>query len=316
MYTIEVLSHLIQTGIDQIQYPNLAPKLYDPVRYTLETGGKRLRPTLVLMATNLFKEEVTAAITPAIGLEMYHNFTLLHDDVMDKAPDRRGRATVHVKWNDNVAILSGDAMQALAYKLIAEAPAYCLKEVMDVFNTTNIEIGEGQQLDMEFETRNDVTIDEYIEMIRLKTSVLLGCALKMGALIGEATPAQTEALYNFGINLGLAFQLQDDWLDCWGDPKTFGKRIGGDILCNKKTFLRITAQKNAPLPEISVEAGEEKYIAAYKEYFVQTGAEKACRDAISLYAQKAKECLNALCLPTEKTAALLALTDKLENRKV
>lgn len=316
MYSIEQLSALIQQGIDQIQYPTLAPHLYDPVRYTLETGGKRLRPTLVLMAANLFKEDIQSAIIPAVGLEMYHNFTLLHDDVMDKAPDRRGRATVHIKWNDNVAILSGDAMQALAYQLVAEAPAYCLKGVIDVFNTTNIEIGEGQQLDMEFETRNDVTIAEYIEMIRLKTSVLLGCALKMGALIGEATPNQTQALYDFGINLGLAFQLQDDWLDCWGDPRTFGKRIGGDILCNKKTFLRITAEQNAPLPTGVDLANEEQYIEAYKAYYIQTGAESACREAISRYAQQAKDCLNKLGLPADKIASLLALTDKLENRKV
>lgn len=316
MYSIEQLSALIQQGIDQIQYPTLAPHLYDPVRYTLETGGKRLRPTLVLMAANLFKEDIQSAIIPAVGLEMYHNFTLLHDDVMDKAPDRRGRATVHIKWNDNVAILSGDAMQALAYQLVAEAPAYCLKGVIDVFNTTNIEIGEGQQLDMEFETRNDVTIAEYIEMIRLKTSVLLGCALKMGALIGEATPNQTQALYDFGINLGLAFQLQDDWLDCWGDPRTFGKRIGGDILCNKKTFLRITAEQNAPLPTGVDIANEEQYIEAYKTYYIQTGAESACREAISRYAQQAKDCLHKLGLPADKIASLLALTDKLENRKV
>jgi len=316
MYNTEELSNFIQKGIDQIDYPKLAPKLYDPVRYTLETGGKRLRPTLVLMAANLFKEDITPAIAPAIGLEMYHNFTLLHDDVMDKAPDRRGRATVHVKWNDNVAILSGDAMQALAYQLISEAPAYCLKSLIDIFNTTNIEIGEGQQLDMEFEDRNDVTIPEYIEMIRLKTSVLLGCALKMGALIGEATPDQTQALYNFGINLGLAFQLQDDWLDCWGDPKTFGKRIGGDILCNKKTFLRITAEQKLPVPSDIDIANEEQYIEAFKSYYIQTGSEKACREAITEYAQQARKCLSQLGLPAERISALLALTDKLENRKV
>ena len=315
MIATEQLSKLIQQGIEGLQYPTLAPHLYDPVRYTLETGGKRLRPTLVLMAANLFTDDVQPALQPALGLEMYHNFTLLHDDVMDKAPDRRGRATVHVKWNDNVAILSGDAMQALAYQLMTEAPAHCLKEVMDVFNTTNIEIGEGQQLDMEFETRDDVTIDEYIEMIRLKTSVLLGCALKIGALVGRADKEQVEALYDFGINLGLAFQLQDDWLDCWGDPRTFGKRIGGDILCNKKTYLRITAQRNAPLPQVRLADGEEPYITAYKDYYVQSGAEKACREAIARYAQRAKECLSHLGLPTDKTAALLALTDKLENRK-
>ena len=162
MYTQDELSDIIQNGIDHIKYPDLAPRLYDPVRYTMESGGKRLRPLLILMAANLFKEDITPAIQPALGIEMYHNFTLLHDDVMDKAPERRGRATVHVKWDDNTAILSGDAMQALAYQLIAETPSYCLKEVIDVFNTTNIEIDEGQQLDMEFETRNDVRTEEYI----------------------------------------------------------------------------------------------------------------------------------------------------------
>lgn len=316
MYSAEQLYTFIQQGIEQIQYPDLATQLYDPVRYTLETGGKRLRPTLVLMAANIFNEDIQSAITPAIGLEMYHNFTLLHDDVMDKAPDRRGRPTVHVKWNDNTAILSGDGMQALAYRLIAEAPSYCLKQVLDLFNTTNIEICEGQQLDMEFETRDNVSIDEYIKMIRLKTSVLLGCALKMGALIGKATLDQADNLYEFGINLGLAFQLQDDWLDCWGNPKTFGKRIGGDILCNKKTFLRITAEQKAPLPTSVTPNNEEEYIEAYKQYYTQTGAEAACKEEISQYVQKAKENLRQLCIPAEKLAALLTLTDKLENRKV
>ena len=315
MYTQDELSDIIQNGIDHIKYPDLAPRLYDPVRYTMESGGKRLRPLLVLMATNLFKEDITPAIQPALGIEMYHNFTLLHDDVMDKAPERRGRATVHVKWDDNTAILSGDAMQALAYQLIAETPAYCLKEVIDVFNTTNIEIDEGQQLDLEFESRNDVRTEEYIEMIRLKTSVLLGCALKVGALIGQATPAQVQALYDFGINLGLAFQLQDDWLDCWGNPLTFGKRIGGDILCDKKTFLRIQAEKAAPLP-VADRNDEQKYIDTFKQYYIETGAEQACRDAIALYGQKAKDCLKQLNLSDEKVAPLLAFVGKLENRKV
>lgn len=316
MRTTEELSQLIQQGIEHIPYPTLAPRLYDPIRYTLETGGKRIRPTMVLMAANLFTEDIESAVVPAIGLELYHNFTLLHDDVMDKAPDRRGRPTVHIKWNDNTAILSGDAMQALAYQLIAETPVHCLKEVMDLFNTTNTEICEGQQLDMEFETRNNVSVDEYIEMIRLKTSVLLGCALKMGAIIGGASPKQATFLYEFGINLGLAFQLQDDWLDCWGDAKTFGKRIGGDILCNKKTFLRIMAEKEAPLPNICLNSqNEAEYIAAYKDYFVQTGAEQACRKAISDYVEKAKANLESLGLAPELTIDLLALAKKLENRK-
>jgi len=306
---------MIQQGIDNLEYPSLAPKLYDPVIYTLETGGKRLRPTLVLMAANLYTDNLQEVLTPAIGLEMYHNFTLLHDDVMDKAPDRRGRPTVHVKWNDNVAILSGDAMQALAYQLIAQAPSKSLREVIDLFNTTNIEIGEGQQLDMEFETRNDVIVPEYIEMIRLKTSVLVGCALKMGALIANAPADEAQTLYDFGMNIGLAFQLQDDWLDCWGDPKTFGKRIGGDILCNKKTFLRITAEKAAPLPNTEG-MGEEEKIEAIKAHYIATGAEKACREAIAHYHQIGMEALAKLPFDDNKLKYLKAFAAKLENRKI
>lgn len=326
MFTQEQLSALIQQGIDSIEYPTLAPKLYDPVRYTLESGGKRLRPMLVLMAANLFTEDLSAAVTPAIGLEMYHNFTLLHDDVMDKAPDRRGRPTVHVKWDDNTAILSGDAMQALAYRLIATAPSYCLKEVIDLFTDTNIEIDEGQQMDMEFETRDDVTVDEYLEMIRLKTSVLLGCALKMGALIGKATEEQAQTLYEFGQNIGIAFQLQDDWLDCWGDPKTFGKRIGGDILCNKKTFLRISAEKKMPLPQLgdaslssdmSEKIAEEQKIKAFKEYYISTGSEQACREAIAHYHQLGLAALEKLQgVPDQKLVLLKSFAAKLEKRNV
>ncbi|MBQ0057874.1 MAG: polyprenyl synthetase family protein [Bacteroidales bacterium] len=313
MLTQDQLTSLIQKGLDGIVYPGTAPRLCDPVRYTLETGGKRLRPMLVLMAANLFKEDVSAAITPAIGLEMYHNCTLLHDDVMDRASDRRGRPTVHVKWNDSVAILSGDAMQTLAYQLITTAPDYCLRSVLSLFNTTNMEVWEGQQLDMEFETRNDVSEEEYIEMIRLKTSVLLGCALKLGALVGEATEQQAQILYDFGQNIGLAFQLQDDWLDCWGDPKTFGKRIGGDILCNKKTFLRITAEKAAPLPDTSAMTDEEK-IEAIKDHYVKTGAEKLCREAIAKYHSIGMDCLSRLNMSDDKLALLKSLASKLENR--
>ncbi|MCR5394794.1 MAG: polyprenyl synthetase family protein [Bacteroidales bacterium] len=315
MYSQSQLAELIQQGLDQLQYPTLAPALYDPVRYTMESGGKRLRPTLVLMATNLFKEDISNALRPALGVEMYHNFTLLHDDVMDKAPNRRGRPTVHVKWDDNTAILSGDAMHALASQLVAEAPAYCLRDVINTFNTTDTEICEGQQLDLEFETRENVTVEEYIEMIRLKTSVLLGCALRIGALIGQASAEQVQALYDFGINLGLAFQLQDDWLDCWGDPKTFGKRIGGDILCEKKTFLRIKAEMKYPRPMLS-KSDEQMYIDTYKHYYLQTGAEHACRIAIADYAHKAKEALERLNLPADKLEGLISLTDKLENRNV
>lgn len=331
MKTQAELNNLIQEGINTLSYPVAAKGMYEPIRYTLASGGKRLRPTLVLIAANLYTEDLSQAITPALGIEMYHNFTLLHDDVMDKAPERRGRATVHVKWNDNQAILSGDAMVGLAYQLISEAPPRVLKHVMDTFNLMNQEICQGQQYDMEFETRNDVTIEEYLEMIRLKTSVLLGRALQIGAYIGqdktfgnltelgvkryERLDKDIATLFKFGVNLGLAFQLQDDWLDCWGDPKTFGKRIGGDILQDKKTYLRITALKNAQEPDTEGMTEEQK-IEAYKEFYKKSGAEKACRQAIAHYHQEAIKALHHLSVPSEKVRLLKDLAAKLENRNV
>lgn len=315
MYSQAELSDIIQHGVENIVYPTLAPKLFDPVRYTLASGGKRIRPTLVLMAANLYSENIDAAITPAIGLEMYHNFTLLHDDVMDKAPDRRGRPTVHIKWNDNVAILSGDAMLSLAFDLISRVDDDKLRPILNLFTQTTIEIDEGQQLDIEFESRNDVKVDEYIEMIRLKTSVLLGCALKMGAIIGGASSHDADVLYNFGVNIGLAFQLQDDWLDCWGNPKTFGKKIGGDILCNKKTFLRITAENTAPIPNTDGMSEQDK-IDTIKAFYIETKAEEACREAIAIYHQKAIEILKEISVDEKKLVLLKALAAKLENRKI
>lgn len=331
MKTQAELNEMIEEGLATLAYPTTAATLYDPIRYTLQSGGKRVRPTLVLIAANLYTENLTSALLPALGVEVYHNFTLLHDDVMDKAPSRRGRATVHVKWNENQAILSGDAMEGLAYQLISEAPPRVLKAVLDTFNRMNQEICQGQQYDMEFETRNDVTIDEYIEMIRLKTSVLLGRALQIGAYIGqdkqfgnltdiglkryEWLDKDIEVLFKFGTSLGLAFQLQDDWLDCWGDPRTFGKRIGGDILENKKTFLRITALANAPEPDTEGMTDQQK-IETYKTYYKKSGAEKACRQAITRYHQEAIKSLAQMSCPQEKLQLLKALAAKLENRKV
>lgn len=249
----------------QFQYP---PKsLYDPIEYILSLGGKRIRPALALMACNLYKENIDEAIAPALGIEVFHNFTLLHDDLMDKAEKRRNKPTVHKVWNDNTAILSGDAMLIAAYQLIGKTqPAY-LKEVFDLFTSTALEICGGQQYDMEFESRTDVTEAEYIEMIRLKTAVLLACSLKMGAITGGASPEDAANLYDFGINIGLAFQLQDDLLDVYGDTATFGKNIGGDIICNKKTFLLIHAFELAS-PEQKASLTEwidkETFVAAEK----------------------------------------------------
>lgn len=330
MKTQAELNAMIEEGLASLHYPATAPILYDPIRYTLQSGGKRVRPTLVLIAANLYTEDLASALVPALGIEVYHNFTLLHDDVMDKAPSRRGRASVHVKWNENQAILSGDAMEGLAYQLISEAPTRVLKPVLDTFNRMNQEICQGQQYDMEFETRDDVTIEEYIEMIRLKTSVLLGRALQIGAYIGqdkaygnlteigvkryEWLDKDIETLFAFGTSLGLAFQLQDDWLDCWGDPRTFGKRIGGDILENKKTFLRITATAAAPEPD-TTGMDEQQKIEAYKAYYKKTGAEKACRQAIARYHQEAIKALGRMSCPPAKLQLLTSLAAKLENRK-
>lgn len=335
-------SEIIEQGLAALHYPENTPGLYAPIQYTLESGGKRLRPQLVLMAASLYTNDLEVALKPAMGVEMFHNFTLLHDDVMDRAPERRGRATVHVKWNESQAILSGDAMLSLAYQLVAEAPASVMKSVMDVFNQLNQEICQGQQLDMEFETRDDVTVDEYLEMIRLKTSVLLGRALQIGAIIGidkmltengmtlkdvdtRAIGNDLKSLFQFGEQLGLAFQLQDDWLDCWGTPETFGKRIGGDILCQKKTYLRIIAMeiangRNMEVPEKPFEGmtpeDEQRIIEAWKQFYVATGAEDVCRRAVMNRTSMAIEALNSISVGAENLKPLHDLADKLLNRKV
>ncbi len=232
-------------AIADIKYPAAPAALYEPIAYTMALGGKRLRPVLTLMACDAFCGDYRRAMNQAVGIELYHNFTLLHDDVMDKADVRRGKPTVHVRWNDNVAILSGDAMLTMASQHIAEADSAHLKAAMSLFNKTAMEVYDGQQYDMDFESRMDVSEKEYIEMIRLKTSVLLGCACKMGAVMADAVEPDAEAIYQYGMNLGVAFQLQDDILDVYGDPATFGKEIGGDIMNNKKTFMLINAINRA-----------------------------------------------------------------------
>jgi len=235
----------VEQEIACLPFPFPPKSLYDPIEYVLSMGGKRLRPVLTLMSCNLFTDDLEDAIKPALGLEVFHNFTLLHDDLMDKADKRRNKPTVHKVWNANTAILSGDAMLIAAYRLIGETKPEFLKEILDLFTVTALQICGGQQYDMEFESRMDVSVDEYMEMIRLKTGVLLACALKIGAIVGGASAKDAENLYQFGIQIGLAFQLQDDLLDVYGDTAVFGKSIGGDILCNKKTFLLINALKRS-----------------------------------------------------------------------
>lgn len=300
MQTIDKHIELINSTISNIEYPEMPSGLYDPVKYQLDMGGKRVRPLLTLMACDMFGGDVHEAILPALGLEIFHNFTLLHDDVMDKADIRRGRPTVHQAWNENCAILSGDAMQIIATQKVCEAPARVHKECLDLYNKTALEICEGQQYDMEFETRDDVTADEYINMIRLKTAVLIGCSLKMGAIIAGATSSQADAIYKFGENIGLAFQLQDDYLDVYGDAKTFGKKIGGDILNNKKTYMLISAlalaegeTKSRLLALLDAEANDYK-IEQVTAIYSELGIDKIAREKIAEYSQKALDYINEL----------------------
>lgn len=245
MHSIEQLQALINKAINDTQYTEEPVELYDPISYLMQLGGKRMRPVLVLVSTELFGGQVLKALDAAIGIEIFHNFTLMHDDIMDKAPIRRGKPTVHVKWNESAAILSGDVMFVEAYKLMIKVDDHILRDVLAIFSETASGVCQGQQADMNFESRNDVSLPEYLEMIRQKTAVLLAGSMQIGALIGGAAQDQARLLYEFGENLGLAFQLQDDILDVYGDPEKFGKQVGGDILSNKKTFMLIKAKELA-----------------------------------------------------------------------
>ncbi|MDR2848366.1 MAG: polyprenyl synthetase family protein [Bacteroidales bacterium] len=246
MYSLEECCSLIEEQIARLNIGVQAPShLYEPIGYVLKQGGKRIRPAMTLMACNLFSNELQQAVMPAVAIEVFHNFTLLHDDVMDKADIRRNQPTVHKKWSENVAILSGDAMQVLAYQYLGRSREDLLPSLLPIFSDTALQVCEGQQYDMNFETTTDVSIDEYRHMITLKTAVLLAASLKIGAICGGADKQNAETLYRFGISLGLTFQILDDWLDVYSDPKVFGKATGGDILTAKKTFLLITALERA-----------------------------------------------------------------------
>jgi len=308
---------------EQKKIDESSPKgLYKPVSYTLDMGGKRLRPLLVLMAANLFADITEQALPAATAIEVFHNFTLLHDDLMDNASVRRGKPTVHLKFNPNTAILSGDAMLILAYEYLAQSSSDSLPELLKLFSRTALEVCEGQQFDMDFESRQDVTVDEYIEMIRLKTAVLIAAALKLGAIIGGAPEKQAKLLYDFGINIGLAFQLQDDWLDVYGDPNVFGKKIGGDILSNKKTFLLLKTMeklqgekkeqlqnwitKEAFLPEEKIEAVTQ----LYNDALVNEEAQKLMRH----YHNEALKCLADLDVAEINKKDLVELADQVMSR--
>lgn len=297
--------------------------LYAPIGYTLEAGGKRLRPTLALIAADMYGGEEQQAVSAALALEIFHNYTLLHDDVMDQAPVRRGRPTVHVQWNDNTAILSGDQMMIEAYRQLEGLRPEILPEALRLFNQMATNIICGQQYDMDFEQREDVRIDEYMEMIRLKTSVLLGDALRLGALTAGAPEAEREALYRLGESLGLAFQIQDDVLDVWGDEKTFGKRIGGDIVQNKKSLVMLLALKHADEAQLAALREwlrretfvEEEKIREVTALYNQMNIRAICEKEIEHYTEKALQELAHLSVPEEKKEPLRRIAEKLLNRK-
>ena len=323
-YTASQLLDKINAYLEQMPYMRPPKGLYEPIAYELSLGGKRIRPVLMLMAYNIYKEDVERILPQAAGLETYHNHTLLHDDVMDKADMRRNKPTVHNVWNENTAILSGDAMLILAYRLMAEGLTDKLAEVMHIFTETTMEICEGQQWDMEFESRMDVKVDEYIEMIRLKTSVLLAAALKIGACLAGASTEEAQKLYDFGVKMGLAFQLQDDWLDVYGDPKVFGKNIGGDILCNKKTYMLITALELADASqreELERWLNATDYVPAEKisavtAIYNNIGIGKRCEEMVETYYSDGLALLESIAIPEERKQALKDFACSLMNRKM
>jgi geranylgeranyl diphosphate synthase type II len=323
MNTFEEIQSIITTEIEQINW-NKEPKgLYEPIGYVLSMGGKRIRPALTLMGCNLFSDNVLPALNTALGIEIFHNFTLLHDDIMDRAEVRRGKPTVHKKWNDNTAILSGDVMQIAAYQFIAQTPTEYLKPVLDIFSKTAAEICEGQQYDVDFENRDFVKAEEYLEMIRLKTAVLLGCALKCGAFIGGAGEEDAQNLYNFGNNIGLAFQLKDDLLDVYGDEATFGKKIGSDILSNKKTYLLIHAIDLATGNDatelhkwlkITDENLASEKIKVITLIYNKLGVKEICEDKMHEFYTKAIANLEKVDVFDNKKQELRNLADKLMFR--
>ena len=295
--------------------------LNEPVRYVMAIGGKRMRPALTLLAAGMYRSEVSAAVKPALALEVFHNFTLLHDDIMDKAPLRRGQPTVHEKWNQNAAILSGDAMLIHAYALMCEAPAHCLSTLLALFNRTALQVCEGQQLDMDYELSDQVDHDQYIGMITLKTSVLLGCALQTGAVIGQASPEDAEHFYQTGVDLGIAFQLMDDYLDAFGDPAKVGKRVGGDIAAGKKTYLLIrtkelcNAVQRQKLDALLRDTDHDRRIAGVLSLYGELGIQNETEQLVKHYHDLAMDHLHAISLPAEKKQPLIALADQLLVRQ-
>ena len=324
MYNWEELRDIVNAFIDKLQFEREPRELYAPIRYTLEQSGKRVRPVLLLMSYNMYKDDVETALYPAVALETYHNYTLIHDDVMDRALIRRGKPTVCAKWGDTAAILSGDTMLVLAYEFLSHVPAEKLPALLALFTETAKEIGDGQQYDLDFEKRDNVREEEYLEMIRLKTSVLLATSMKMGGILAGASEKDLELLYAYGETMGLAFQLQDDLLDVYADQSLFGKKIGGDICCNKKTFLLITAM-NLASPELLAEMkawmqkeefdAEEK-IAYFTDVFNRLGVKQLCEARIQELFEKCDTYMEHISVPAEKKLLLKDFADSILNRNL
>ncbi len=324
LYSIDQLHEIVNQEIPNSKLKKEPNELYAPIEYILSIGGKRIRPLLVLMGYNLFSENIEEALNAAIAIEIFHNFTLAHDDIMDNSSMRRNMPTIHKKWNNNVAILSGDAMLIKAYQYISKYKNNILSKILDVFNKTAIEVCEGQQFDMNFEQRIDVSENEYLNMIKLKTSVLIAASLKIGAIIANAKEDDTNSLYNFGLNLGLAFQLQDDMLDVYGKSEIFGKKIGGDIIANKKTYLLIKAleitksDNKSKLIEIlkQKEFDNNKKIKTVIEIYNSVGIKEQVENKISEYYSKAKDSLSDVNINESRKSELIALSNKLMKRNM
>lgn len=323
MINADQILKLVNDYLVQLPYDRRPASLYEPIRYVLSMGGKRIRPVLMLLSYNLFKEDPETILMPACALETYHNYTLLHDDLMDNADLRRGHETVHKKWNANTAILSGDSMLVLAYQRMQQCSSDKMAEVLALFTETALEIGEGQEYDMAFEHRDDVSEEEYIEMIRLKTSVLLACALKIGAILAGASKEDADNLYRFGEQIGLAFQLQDDFLDVYGDTRVFGKAIGGDITSNKKTFMLINALNHANEEQRrqleswigATEFDRDEKVATVTRLYNEIGIDRMAQDKIAYYFEQSRKYLQAVSVDESRKAELAAYAQHMMNRQ-
>lgn len=323
MINADQILKLVNDYLVQLPYDRRPASLYEPIRYVLSMGGKRIRPVLMLLSYNLFKEDPETILMPACALETYHNYTLLHDDLMDNADLRRGHETVHKKWNANTAILSGDSMLVLAYQRMQQCSSDKMAEVLALFTETALEIGEGQEYDMAFEHRDDVSEEEYIEMIRLKTSVLLACALKIGAILAGASKEDADNLYRFGEQIGLAFQLQDDFLDVYGDTRVFGKAIGGDITSNKKTFMLINALNHANEEQRrqleswigATDFDRDEKVAAVTRLYNEIGIDRMAQDKIAYYFEQSRKYLQAVSVDESRKAELAAYAQRMMNRQ-